>query len=98
MVAAALADTHGAVFNLCFVFLGCKNFDDQRRDSEDEPFDGPPPKTDKQPPENTMMFDLQVGFRDHLNRDIFASALGTSHFLFLLSNMSILTDMSCNIK
>ena len=98
MVAAALANTHGAVLDLCFVFFWRKDFDDQRRDGEKEPFDWPPPPADKQPPENTVMFDFQVGFRDHLNRDIFASALGTSHFLFLLSDMSNLTDILYDIK
>ena len=93
MVPAILADAHGTVLNFCPVIFGCEDFDDQRRDGENEPLDGPPPPADKQPPENTVMFDFQVGFRDHLDRDIFASALGTSHFLFLLSNISNLTDI-----
>lgn len=98
MVPAILADAHGTVLNLCPVIFGCKYFDDQRGDGEKEPFDWPPPPADKQPPENTVMFDFQVGFRYHLDRDIFASALGTSHFLFLLSDMSILTDILHDIK
>lgn len=98
MVPAILADAHRTVLNLCFVIFGCEDFDDQRGDGENEPLDGPPPPADKQPPENTVMFDFQIGFRDHLNRDIFASALGTSHFLFLLSDMSARLDISRDIK
>ena len=80
VVAAILADAHGAMLDLRFVFLRGENFDNQGRDREHKPFDRPPPPADKQPPEQAMMNRFQIGFRYQLDIHIFASTLGTFHF------------------
>lgn len=83
VVAAILANAHGAMLNLRFVFLRGENFDDQGRDCKYKPLDGPPPPADEQPPEQAVVNRFQIGFRYHLDIYIFASAFRTFHFSIL---------------
>ena len=76
---AALAHAHAYVFCLQLLPLGGENLDNQCRDEETEPFDGNPPPTNKEPPEDAAVLGFQLCFSNHLHIHIRASAFWTSH-------------------
>ena len=55
---AGLADSHALGCIDDFLLLGLDQLDDQRRKSEDEPFDWKPPPADENPPCAAVMFIL----------------------------------------
>jgi len=86
MMTAVLTDTHAFVNSLQLLPLRGKNLDNKCRDGQEDPLDGDPPPTNKNPPEEAAVFGLQLGFSDHLNIHIGAATFWTSHFCFLPSN------------
>ena len=79
-VPAFLAQAHGLyVVDDPLLFMP-EDLEQQRRHREEDPFDRDPPPAHEEPPEDAVVGILQLGFVDHLNVDIFASAFRADHF------------------
>lgn len=89
-MATGLTNTHAFVGGLQLLSFRCENLNNQCRDGQENPFDGEPPPTNEDPPEDAAVFGLQLGFSDHLDIYIGAAAFWTSHFLFLPSTLRFL--------
>ena len=74
-ITAALTGTHAISCLLQFLTLRTEDFDDQRGNGKENPFDWEPPPTDEDPPSGPMMLVFQLSARNDLNVDISAFAL-----------------------
>ena len=83
-MAAVIANTHLFVGGYHLSSFRNKNLDDQCRKGENQPLDGEPPPSNKQPPNNASMLGFKLCFSNHLNIRIGTIALRTNQLFHLL--------------
>ena len=84
MISARLANTHWFVRRFEFLLPRCKDFHNQRRNSQKKPLGRYPPPTDNQPPYYSVVCIFELVFSYHLEGYACAVAFWAFHFLFLL--------------
>lgn len=85
-MAAILAHTHSNMLRCDLLTLWCKDFDNKRRKSKNEPLDRQPPPTNQQPPDATSVFSFQLRFRNHLNTNVMCTTIRATQALVFISH------------